>query len=116
MHSHAVHAIEARPQRPTRNKFIHGGKSPSLDALFKTSGMDQLKKIAFAFQHNPKAFPAIMEKKIRRAYDRGLLSIAKEMDGDLVRLKTVVSQLLDELYNHYVDRIVLLTNAKQTFK
>lgn len=100
--------IEAH--RQPRNILVHQGVFPSLNKLFKSDNLDQMKKISFALQYSPQSFSATMKSKLCRAYDKEVLRVGQTMDEEVFGLRTVLLELLDALHEHYSSRVSFLQN------
>ena len=93
----------------TRNLLVHRGKTPSLDNLCKTDGIDQLKKISFVLQHRPEAFPEIMRSKTDHAFVKAFIKIDKALNNEICKLRATVWQLLTTLGEFYDKRLSILS-------
>ena len=99
-----------KPHRKTRNDLVHKGKIPSLGSLFNSGSLDQLKRISFALQHRPEAFPETMHTKLDDAFVKALIKINKGLDTEVCRLGATVWQLLTNLHECYNQRHSILTS------
>jgi len=106
-----LNAIEKviEPHKNTRNLLVHRGKTPSLDSLCKTDGIDQLKKISFVLQHSPEAFPEIMRSKTDHAFVKAFIQIDKALNNEICKLRATVWQLLTTLREFYDQRLSTLS-------
>jgi hypothetical protein len=106
-----LNAIEKaiEPHKNARNLLVHRGKTPSLDKLCKTDGIDQLRKISFVLQHRPEAFPEIMRSKTDHAFVKAFIQIDKTLNDEICMLRETVWHLLTTLHEFYDQRLSILS-------
>jgi hypothetical protein len=97
--------------RKRRNQLVHGGKTPSLNAWFKSANLDQLKAFSLAMQHKPEKISEDLKNKIEAAYVVAITQINRGLESEICQLKAAVWQLLNDAHKVYTERRAIFSTV-----